>query len=219
MSSFFPNGSQFAISGALEAAKTVTAISNANPGVASAASHGYANGDILVQSANGLLDLRVARAANIATGTYELEGIDTTSTARYPTGFGVGTVRRAGTATTGFTTISQIDSIEPSGGEQQFKEWSYVDDPRSRQRPTRKTARKMKFTMDYDPALAWHAALLTADQDAGVRVLRIVLPDSSKLFYSVYVSFDGQPALQQDDNMKVVAEFALACPDLTRYAT
>jgi hypothetical protein len=219
MSATFPNGSTFAISGSLEAAKTVSGITSANPGVATATAHGYANGDILVLSNPSRLDMAVVRAANIATNTFELEGVDTTSTTLYPSGFGVGSVQRAGTASTGFTSLSQTVEVAGSGGEQQFAQWAYIEDGRQRQRPTFKNARSLTLTMHYDPALAWHAALLDADQKGEVRVLRVTLPNGSKLFYSVYVGFDGQPSIQINENMGVVASFALACPDMTRYAS
>lgn len=219
MAALFPNGSTFAISGALEAAKIVTAITNANPGEATSTAHGLTNGDILVLGNPSRLDQRVVRVADSATNAFDLEGIDTTSTLLFPAGFGVGTAQRAGTATTGFTSMSQTTDVGGTGGEQQFSQWSYIEDGRQRQRPTFKNARKLTLNMHYDPSLAWHAALLAADLAGDVRVLRITLPNAAKLFYSVYVSFDGQPSIQINENMGVVAEFALACPDLTRYSS
>jgi hypothetical protein len=219
MSALFPNGSTFAISGTLEAAKVVTAITNANPGEATSTSHGYTDGDILVLGNPSRLDQRVVRAAGVATNTFDLEGIDTTSTTLFPAGFGVGTVQRAGTASTGFTSMSQTVDVGASGGEQQFAQWSYIEDGRQRQRPTFKNARALTLQMHYDPSLAWHAALLDADLAGDVRVLRVTLPTGAKLFYAVYVGFDGQPTIQINENMAVTASFALACPDLTRYAS
>lgn len=220
MSAIFPNGSTFAISGALEAVKAVTSISNANPGVASSTAHGFANGDILVLSNPSRLDQRVVRAANIAANTFELEGVNTTSTTLFPTGFGVGSAQRASVAAgTGFTSLSQTVEVATSGGEQQFAQWAYIEDGRQRQRPTFKNARAMTLNMHYDPSLAWHAALLDADQKGDIRVLQISLPTGAKLYYSVYVGFDGQPSITINENMGVVATFALACPDLTRYAS
>ena len=66
MAATFPNGSTFAISAALTGPKSVTAITNANPGVASSTAHGFANGKILVGSFPGRLDLRPFRVANTA---------------------------------------------------------------------------------------------------------------------------------------------------------
>lgn len=219
MSQIFPNGTTFAISGALEAAKAVSVISNANPGAATSTAHAFANGDIVVLGNSGRLDQRVVRVANTATNSFDLEGINTTSTTLFPTGFGVGTASRAGTASTGFTSLSQTVDVTSTGGDQNFNQWTYFEDGRQRQRPTFKGARSLTLVMHYDPALAWHDALLQADQLGDVRVLRASLPGGSKLFYSVYVGFDGQPSMTINENMSVRASFALACPDLTRYGS
>lgn len=61
------------------AAKTITGISKANPAVATAAAHGYASGDIILLRVKGFseLDWAVVRVANAESGTFELEGVDT----------------------------------------------------------------------------------------------------------------------------------------------
>ena len=76
MSSSFPNGAIFALGTTLDAAKTVTAITNANPGVASSTAHGYADGDILLLSMPSVLDQRmVLRREQQARGAGN-DGID-----------------------------------------------------------------------------------------------------------------------------------------------
>lgn len=215
MSATFPNGSTFAISSALSGSKIVTAITNADPGVGASTAHGFANGKILVGNFPGRLDQRPFRVANTATNAFDLEGIDTTNTTLFPSGFGVGTVLEAAT----FTSMSQTTDVSASGGEQQFANWTYIEDGRQRQRPTFKNARALTMNMHYDPTLAWHAALLAADLAGDVRVLRVTLPTGRVLYYSVYVGFDGQPSIQINENMGVVATFALACQDVTSYAS
>lgn len=215
MASIFPNGSTFAISAALSGSKAVSSITNASPGVATATTHGFTNGDILVGTFPSRLDQRPFRVANQVTNAFDLEGIDTTSTAVYPTGFGAGTVLKAGS----FTNLSQTTDVAGSGGEQQFAQWAFIEDGRQRQRPTFKNARALQLTMHYDPSLAWHAALLAADLAGDVRVFKVTLPTGRLLYYSVYVGFDGQPTISINENMTVTASFALACPDVTSYAS
>ncbi len=214
MSSSFPNGAIFALGTTLDAAKTVTAITNANPGVASSTSHGYADGDILLLSMPSVLDQRIVRVDNTAANTFDLEGINTTSTTTYPSGFGVGTSQEV----TAWTSLSQVTDSQTSGGEQQFYQWTYLEDGRQRQRPTFKNARAITLTLDYDPSLAWHDALVAADLAGTVYPLRATLPSGAKLYYSVYVGFDGQPTLTINENQKTTVNFALASPFLTRYA-
>lgn len=213
MSSSFPNGTIFAIAPTLAAAKTVTAITNASPGVASSTAHGYPDGSILLLSMPSRLDQRVVRVASTAANTFALEGIDTTSTSLYPSGFGVGTAQLA----SGWVSLSQITDSQSSGGEQQFYQWTYLEDGRQRQRPTFKNARSLALTLDYDPTLSWHAAMLAADQAGTVYPLRATLPNGSVLYYSAYVGFDGEPTLTINENMRTSASLSLASPFSTRY--
>lgn len=214
MSASFPNGTIFALATTLAAAKSVTAITNANPGAATSTAHGYTDGGILLLNMPSRLDQRVTRVAGSATNTFNLEGIDTTSTTIYPTGFGVGTAQLA----TNFVSFSQVTDVQSAGGEQQFFQWVYLEDGRQRQRPTFKNARSMTLTSDYDPSLPWHAALLAADLANTVYVLRATLPTGAVIYYSVYVGFDGEPTFTINQNQQVTISLALANPQSTRYA-
>jgi hypothetical protein len=216
MASFFPNGTVFAISTVYGADKTVTAITNANPGVASSTAHGLGDGDILLLSlASTRLDQRVVRVDGSVTNAFDLEGIDTTSTTLYPSGFGVGTAKAATT----FVPLSQTTNTQSSGGEQQYFQWVYLEDGKQRQRKTFKNARALQWTGDFDPSLAWHAALLTADEDGTTRVLRATLPSGVKYYWSVEVSFDGEPTFTANQNQQVTAVFSLANQSSTRYSS
>ena len=62
-------------------ATVITAVTNANPGVATATGHSFVDGDIIVLSVpNGMVELnaQVCRVANVVADEFELEGIDTT---------------------------------------------------------------------------------------------------------------------------------------------
>ena len=72
-----------------DTAITVTAITKANPGVATSAGHGKANGDILYfDIASGMVELngQAVRIANITTDTFELESLDTTDYTTFTSG-------------------------------------------------------------------------------------------------------------------------------------
>lgn len=214
MAASFPNGTIFALATTLGSPVPISSISNANPGVATATAHGLTDGDILLLSMPSRLDQRVVRVDDAATNAFALEGIDTTSTTLYPSGFGVGSAREA----SNFTSFSQVTDVQTAGGEQQFYTWQYLEDGRQRQRPTFKNARSMTVVMDYDPSLPWHDALLAADLTQEVYVLRASLPNGSVIYYSVYVGYDGEPTFVINQNQQVTATFALASPQSTRYA-
>lgn len=65
---------------ALAAAKTITGITKANPGVASSVAHGYSNGDIVYLSVDGMyqVNVKAVRVAGVTADTFQLEGVDTT---------------------------------------------------------------------------------------------------------------------------------------------
>lgn len=71
------------------AAKTITAVTAASPPVVSAASHGYAAGDIIyIDGIVGMTQLngRAFVVSNPLTGTFELKGIDGTGYTTYASG-------------------------------------------------------------------------------------------------------------------------------------
>ncbi len=84
----------------LEAARTITAVTRANPGVVTAAAHGFANGDhVWIDGATGMSQLNRRRftVANATTNTFELAGIDTSAYGIWTAG---GTAARFYTLTT-----------------------------------------------------------------------------------------------------------------------
>lgn len=94
------------VGSALGSAIPVSGITKANPGVATATSHGLANGDVVVLAAVGMteLDGQIVRVAGVTTNTFELEGIDTT-------GFGTFTSGSATEVTT-WATLAKAQSLE-----------------------------------------------------------------------------------------------------------
>ena len=215
MASYFPNGTIFSISTTRGSPVTITSISNANPGVAAATAHGLTDGDILILNpASTRLSNRVARVASSDTNSFAIEGIDTSNTSLYPSGFGAGTA----VAVDDFVPLSQITGSDSTGGEQQYFEWTYLEDGQQRRRKTFKNAKGKELTLDWDPDLPWHAAMLQADQDSVTRVLRAELPSGDVMYWSVEVAYDGEPTTTANQNMQTTAAFALQSPYHTRYA-
>lgn len=75
----------------------------------------------------------------------------------------------------------------------------------------------MQLTMDFDDSLPWHAALIKADRAGVPHAMRVALPNGSSIYYNVYVGFDGEPTLDINQNMQVVATFSFANPRSQRY--
>jgi hypothetical protein len=83
----------FVQAGGTDEYKTVTAVTQANPGVVTAASHGFSNGDVVTFiGVGGMVELNGNKytVANATTNTFELSATDTTAFTAYTSGGEVG---------------------------------------------------------------------------------------------------------------------------------
>lgn len=103
-----------AMQSALATAKTLTAITKASPGVVTSTAHGYANGDYILLTVQGMrqVDGRVFRVAGVTTDTFQLEGEDTAS---YDS-FSSGTAQKI----TFGTSVTTATGLSASGGDYDF---------------------------------------------------------------------------------------------------
>lgn len=210
-----PNGAIISIASTLGSAITTTAVTNTNPAVVTSAAHGLADGDIVhVVSGWSKLDGRVARVANSDTNTFELEGVDTSDTNKFPSGGGVGSVREV----QAWTQISQIMNSQFSGGEPSFYNWKYLDDDTERQIPTGKSAQSMSLTLADDQEQAWFSVLKAADEARVAYPVQIVLPSGPKIYFGSYVAFNSVPSMTVDEGMTNTCSLSYASA-VTRYAS
>lgn len=206
MAARLPDGAIVSIATTYGTAKTVSGISNANPGVATSTAHGLANGALVsVTSGWSNLNNRVVRVAGSATNTFNLDGIETTSVTQYPAGSGGGSVQEI----TGFTQIAQIMGFSTSGGEQQFATFSFLEQNFDTQIPTTLSAQSITLDIADDPTLAGYQALKAASDTRAIRALRLSMPDGSFILYQGYVSFNETPTVTKGSVMQVRATFSL----------
>lgn len=95
----------------VQAAKTITGATQANPCVITASSHGYDNGDdVLIESVGGMTELngKVYRIANKTTNTFQLQGIDSTNYTAYTSG---GTSKRVGVTLSSATPTESTPNV------------------------------------------------------------------------------------------------------------
>jgi hypothetical protein len=215
MSVALPNGSLIAVGSAYGSAVTITALSNASEAVATAAGHGFSNGDIVrITSGWSRLNGKVVRVANATTGTFGLEGINTSSTTVYPAGSGTGTAQEVTT----FTQIAQILGTATNGGEQQFLEYQFLESDAQTRIPTFKNASGLTLTVGDDPTLGGYTAVSTANDDRLPRALRVSLANGSFIYYQGYVSLNKTPSLTVNELMAVEATFSFL-NEPVRYAS
>lgn len=201
-----PNGVTFALATAYGAVKAISAITNANPGVASAAAHGFSDGDFVeITSGWSRLNNRVVRVDAPTTDAFNVEGINTTSTLNYPSGTGGGSAREI----TQWTQISQIMELSTSGGEMQFATYSFLEQDFESQLPTQSSAMTITMGIADDPALAGYQALKSLADTRELVALKATMPNGSVILYNGYVSFNETPTMTKNSVMVVNATFSL----------
>lgn len=193
-------GTVVAIASTYGSSVNITAITNANPAVATlAAGHGTVVGDFLeITSGWERLNGRVVRVSAVATNDVTLESINTTSTTNFPTGGGTGTSRRI----TAWTNLSQISAIESSGGEQQFADVTAITDFLQKQVPTTRSPITTTFTVMSDPALGWYTTVNAADDARTPVGVRMVFPDGKRLAGNAYWSISRVPQVTSNEPLR-----------------
>ncbi len=215
MAARFINGAKYALSQAIAAAVAMTAVSNANPAVALAATTPNNGSIVILKSGWPELNDTVYRTAGEVDGvSFQIEDFNSTDTARFPATEGVGTYEIASS----FVSLSQVRDVVMDGGEQDFFEYQYVEDASSKKRrvPTSKSPDGMSIMLDYDPDLAWYAAMIELDRLKEPVVLRETLPNGDVIYYYGYISFNKVPTKTLNENMTVKATFSMLC-DPIRY--
>lgn len=210
-----PNGALVAIAASYGAAKAISAISNANPGIASLATgHAIAAGDFMeVTSGWTRLTDKIVKAGTPVGDDIPLAGIDTTPTSIYPALGGVGSVREILT----WTQLSQILTSSSSGGEQQFLEYQLLEADAKKRIPTAKNAAGLAFSIADDPTLAGYILASAANDDRLPRAVKITLPSGAVLLYNAYISLNKTPSLTVNEIMAVEVTLSLLAEPV-RYA-
>lgn len=188
---------KFSIAKVYSASVSMSAITNATEAVATlAAGHNVVPGDYLeITSGWGLLNGKIVRVKAVATNDVTLEGINTTSTDKFPSGTGTGSVRRI----TAWDQLSQIKNVSTSGGEQQFADATSLDDDVEVKIPTIKSARSMTLEVFDDPTLSWYATVAAASDAVVPTAVLIQPPNGSKTLANAYWGLMKEPNIQKNE--------------------
>ncbi len=130
----------------LGAAVTIDTISKANPAVAGAAAHPFLDGDIVLLRTKGMrqLDWAVVRVANKASGTFELEGIDSSGFST----FSSGTAQKI----TFGATAETFQDVSANGGEAADVNVSTIHSDQDTSIPGNRTPLVFNFGSIWDPS-------------------------------------------------------------------
>lgn len=190
-------GTQVAIASTYGTAANITAITNAAEAVATLATgHGATVGDYLeVTSGWSLLNGRIVRVKTVAGELVTLEGINTTDVNAYPTGAGLGSVRRI-TQWTPITQIKKDGGIASEGGDPKFAPASTMDDEDDKEIPDGRTAMKINITVFDDPSLSWYPIVKAASDSSVPAAMRLIYKNGSRTVANGYWSMPEMPQTQ-----------------------
>lgn len=187
-----PNGSTIDLASSYSAVVNITAISNANPAVATAAGHGFVEGDIvLITSGWSRINNRAFRVGDVTTDTFELEGVNSTNTTFYPAGGGVGTAKSAET----YVSINQVTAVEFSGGDINFLDVQFLESDTQVQLPTVKSAISMTLTVADDPDQPYVPVVENYDETREIQILRLNLVNGNTILYTAIVTASNTPTV------------------------
>lgn len=171
---------QIAMQSALATAVTITALTNASPGVATAANT-FVNGDYVLLTVQGMTQVngRVFRVSAAAAGAFTLEGENTTS-------YGVFTSGSAQKITFG-TTLGTVKGLSSSGGDFNFIDTTTIHDNIATQIPGLASAISYQFENIWDVADAGLIAMKSASDLKAQRAFRFTFSDGGKMVFNGYV--------------------------------
>ena len=191
---------------ALAAAKTITGITKAAPGVVTSVAHGYSNGDYVFLTILGMRQIhdRVFRVCNQAADTFQLEsvsggtGIDTSA---YDT-FVSGTAEKI----TFGNSITTATSMNMSGGNFESLDATTIHDSQRIVVPGLPDETKAEFENLWDPTDAGQAAMKLASDAQAKRAFKFTFGTGGKIMvFAGYVGFAGAPQGNAQDIVKTSA--------------
>lgn len=200
-------GTTFSFASTYGTARNMTALSNATNAVATLeASHGVTVGDFVeITSGWELVNSRIARATAVATNDVTLGRINTSSTTRFPSGGGTGSVREI----TAWTQILQVTpEFEIAGGDQNFASIRTLANLVDQQIPTFRNAFTVGLPFYFDPKLAFFDALVDIDEAARPTAVRMVFPDGTVIVANGYWRVQKMPTVA-DSTLRSRADLTL----------
>lgn len=175
----FPEGTKFYFAdyaNNLATALAVTAISNANPAVATTATNTYATGDeLLLEGSWEDATDSIYRAGTVTATTAALLGLNATNTALFPASGAAGTVKKITT----WTEIPQVLDINTSGGDAKFATVSPMARRTDIQFPNGFNPMTYELILGHDPTLAAYQTMLDLSRTNAKVAFKGVAPNAT----------------------------------------
>lgn len=194
MSYGFPEGSSQQFSKTFAAAKTITAMTNANPAVCTSVAHGYTTGDeVLITSTWEDATDTVFKVTVLTADTFSLTGLNTLDTGFYPVG-GTGTAQKI----SGWTAIPQVLTISASGGDPRFTDVAPLAKRNAIKIPTGFNATSITLSLAHDASQAAFITMLDISRSLTKVAFKQVISGGSVTYGYGYMSASEMPKLNNN---------------------
>ena len=187
------SGLKLYMESAIAAAKTISGITKAAPGVISSTAHGFANGDNVLLEIQGMVELHgyLCKVVSTATDTFQVAdvngttGIDTTLFSTFTSG-------TAKKVTLGIS-ITGVQDFNFVGGEIKVEDTTTVNDTQDTQIVVGATAQSADMTMQWDPASSAQQAMIAAFKTRANKGFKVLWPDGAFTMWYGTVGYTGAP--------------------------
>ena len=190
-----PEGSSQQFSNTLAAAKTVTAITNANPAVATCTAHGYTTGDEIMLS-SGWEDATdsVYKIESVDANSFKILGLDSTNTSFFPTGSGGGSSQKL----SAWTAIPQVLTISASGGDARFTDVNPLAKRNGIRIPTGFNATSVTLSLGFDATTPTYKTMVGISRSLSKVAFKQVLSGGSVQYGWGYLTVSEFPKLNNN---------------------
>lgn len=189
-------GVTVSVQSALAAAKTVSGITKADPGVVTHATGAQTTGAYITMDVEGMtqIDERVFRVASPTANTLQLEGEDTSGYSTFSSG--------SFQAITFGNSLTTATNVTASGGDPQFANTTTIHQLQQTQIPTTTSPATFSFESIWDPFDAGLTALKAASDARAKRAMKFTFSDGAIMVFTGYVSATLLPTGQAGDIVK-----------------
>lgn len=211
MSYNFPEGAKFLFSplSTFAAAKTVTAMSNANPCSVAAAAHGLVDGDeALLQCGWEDANDTIFRIDQTDAANFLLLDFDTSDTGAFSPGGGVAagaSVQKVGT----WLEIPQVLTIANSGGDPRYTQVQPLSRKTAFSIPVGFNPSQITLTLGHDPANAVFKQMLAISRATRKVGFKLLLNGGAAMYGFGYMAVSDVPALNAGQVNQVSVAFAI----------
>jgi hypothetical protein len=217
MSFNFPEGTRFYFCSLdnFAAAKTITAVSNANPAQATSASHGYVDSDeVLFISGWEDATNQILRVDQQDVDHFNFLGLNTTNTRFYPAGSGTGTTQKVGS----WVQIPQVTGVQTSGGDPRFTDVQLLASRNALKIPTGFNATTTVISLAHDPADTNWLAMIDISRALTPVGFKMALGGGGTTYAYGYMAVNESPKMNVNQVNTVDASFAFLGRQIS-YAT